>query len=86
MKKPARLARKAISITIHPTVLAMVDRRSEGGNRSEQINLDLARFYTITAGKTEITPEEHRRLKALAIMGNLREQHVEICKAAGVKP
>lgn len=87
MKKatPKKLTRKPMTITIDPTVLAMIDKRSEKGNRSDQINLDLARYYTITAGKEEITQTEFRRLKSLALMGDLIGHEV-VCKAAGVKP
>lgn len=83
MKQP-KLTRTAISVTIHPSVLAMIDQRSENGNRSEQINADLARFYLITGGKEELTPTEARRLKSLALMADLSD-HETVCKAAGVK-
>ena len=66
-----RLTRKAINITIHPTVLAMVDKRSGNGNRSEQITLDLARYYTITAGKGELTRTESARMKALTTVADM---------------
>lgn len=80
MKKPInqkRLIRQAINITIHPTILAIVDKRSENGNRSAQINGDLARYYAMTAGKTEITRTEYARLKALTAIGDLKQSIVD---------
>lgn len=44
-------AKKPISITIEPDVLAMVEERAD--NRSEQINGDLTRYYRLLA---EIRP------------------------------
>lgn len=75
--KPTRLTRKPISITIHPTVLEMVDKRSGNGNRSEQINLDLARYYTLTAGKREISTEKFLKLKLLTSITDLKQCIVE---------
>lgn len=54
-----------------------VDKRSENGNRSAQINGDLARYYAMTAGKTEITRTEYARLKALTAIGDLKQSIVD---------
>jgi hypothetical protein len=68
-----RLTRKAVCITLHPSILARIDQRS--GNRSEQINIDLARLYLIEDGRGLLTPAESRRFKALAFRGTLHEGH-----------
>jgi|CXWL01.1.fsa_nt_gi hypothetical protein len=65
--------RKPVCITLHPSILARLDKRS--GNRSEQINCDLARLYLIEDGRGDMTPEERRRFKTLALLGQIHEEH-----------
>lgn len=65
-------ARKPVCITLHPAILAKVDKRS--GNRSQQINIDLARYYLIEEGVVDMDPAERRRFKALAFAGTVHER------------
>jgi hypothetical protein len=71
-KTPNPYAKKPVCITLHPAILAKVDKRN--GNRSEQINIDLARYYLIEEGVVEMDPGERRRFKALAFAGTVHEK------------
>lgn len=74
-----RMTRKAVCVTLHPSILARLDTRN--GNRSEQINSDLARLYLIEDGKGDMTPEERRRFKTLALLGTIHEDHEQTIDA-----
>ena len=67
--------RKAACVTLDPWILARIDARC--ANRSEEINRLLARILLIEEGRGDMEPEERRRFKALALMGEISEDHQE---------